>query len=176
MGWISPVPFLLDVTDESESFKTMREGHTGLPVAPHPGSFGFERKHHVHEGVDLYVPEGTPVHAVEDGTVVAIMPFTGFGAGSPWWHDTWAVMVKGESGVVLYGEIKPLLHLHGLGDVVRQGEIIGHVTPVLKNDKGRPMSMLHLELYEHGVREPVEWLPGQPKPKGLLDPTAKLCG
>jgi len=156
------------------SFETMREGYTGLPLKPHPGAFGFERKNHIHEGVDLYVLEGTPVLAIEGGVVVAILPFTGEHAGSPWWHDTWAVMVEGATGVVLYGEIKPLVLQ--LGARVHQGVCLGNVTPVLKNDKGRPMSMLHLELYEHGQREPLEWAPGQPRPKGMVDPTAMLCG
>ena len=144
-----------------------------IPVAPHLGAFGVVRKNHTHEGVDLYVPNGDPVFAVEPGIVVAILPFTGEHCGSPWWHDTWCVMVEGASGVVNYGEIVPRPGLD-IGDEVRPIDVVGHVKTVLKKDKGRPMSMLHIELYEAGVREPVEWLPDAPRPAGLLDPTSFL--
>ena len=41
---------------------------TEVPLPPHhPGSFAFERRYHVHEGVDLYCREGEPVYAVEAG-------------------------------------------------------------------------------------------------------------
>lgn len=65
--WDNPVELKLVETDQSESFKTMPYGCTGLPVGDHPGSFGFKRQFHTHEGIDLYVPDGHPVHAVEDG-------------------------------------------------------------------------------------------------------------
>lgn len=167
--WRNPVPFDLRPTTESESFKDMAPHETGLPLPPHPGAFGVWRKHHVHEGVDLYVPEGTLITAVEDGEVVGIMPFTGEHAGSPWWRNTWAVMVEGQTGVVLYGELEPLLSLRDRR--VMAGDLIGNATTVLTKDKGRPMCMLHLELYEHGVREPMEWKLGEDQPFGLCDPT-----
>lgn len=173
MKWISPVPFQLVETDDPESFASMAEGTTGLPTGDHPGAFGFRRQHHTHEGVDLYVPVGTPVVSVEPGVVVAIVPFTGEHATppSPWWHNTWAVLVEGQSGVVCYGEIIPS---HQNGAPADAGELLGHVAKVLTKDKGRPTTMLHLELYKHGVREPVEWLPYHDRPEGLLDPTPLL--
>ena len=174
MPWLSPIPYKLVRTTASESFRTMKKGTTGLPLPPHPGGFGVARKHHIHEGVDLYVPEGTPVTTVEDGIVCAILPFTGLIADSPWWNDTWAVMVEGVSGVVLYGEINPALDRLGLGDSVKAGEQIGTVVTVLKQDKGRPMSMLHLELYTNGTRSPVEWALDTPRPSNLIDPTGFL--
>lgn len=62
-----------------------------------------------HRGVDLYAPVGTEVFAVEDGTVSianGIRPWTGKIADCDWWEDTWALMVEGKSGMVVYGEIK----------------------------------------------------------------------
>lgn len=144
-----------------------------IPEPPHPGGFAVVRKHHIHEGIDLYVPEGTPVWPVEPGRIVTIEPFTGPAAGSPWWHDTQCVMIEGASGVVCYGEITPNPVLK-VGSEIGYGAIVGHVKQVLTKDKGRPMSMLHLELYEHGVRHPVEWKPKADRPRGLLDPTPKL--
>lgn len=158
----------------SDDFRTFEPGQTGVPLGPdHPGAFGYPRKHHTHEGVDLYCPEGTPVAAVEDGVVVSIIPFTGEAAipPSPWWHDTWALLVEGDTGVVVYGEIT-LSHGYWPGDIIRAGEIIGHVKQVLKEDKGRPMSMLHLELHRHGTKDAVDWV--EYRPETLLDPTEHL--
>jgi murein DD-endopeptidase MepM/ murein hydrolase activator NlpD len=162
-------------TEDSESFLTMEQGTTGIPLNPHPGSFGFERKNHVHEGVDIYCPEHTSVHAVEDGVVVAVVDFTGEKATppSPWWNDTMAVLVEGETGVVVYGEIKPARD-YKTGDTLNAGDEIGRVIPVLKKDKGRPMTMLHLELHRHGTRDAFEWPVGGPCPDSLLDPTPHL--
>lgn len=169
--WKSPVPLRLVASGESLSFKTMKDGETALPLAPHPGAYGVTRANHVHEGIDFYVPEGTPVTAVEDGTVVAVLKFTGPAAGSPWWHDTDAVLVEGASGVVLYGEIAPEVKE---GDQVAAGRQLGRVVQVLREDKGRPMSMLHLEFHVAGTRDCYEWPLDQPAPPSLRDPTPHL--
>lgn len=172
-AWKNPVPFRLVESADSLSFRDMGADETALPLAPHPGAFGVVRKNHVHEGVDLYCPDGTPVFAVEDGTVVDIQPFTGPKAGSGWWHDTDAVFVEGVSGVVVYGEITPSCEK---GATVRAGGLIGHVKTVLREDKGRPMSMLHLELHSHGTRAAPEWPTEAEKPATLQDPTPFLKG
>lgn len=170
--WRNPLPFNIVASADGLSFQALPAGSTALPLPPHPGAFGVVRQHHRHEGVDLYAPADTPVAAVEDGVVVAVLDFTGEKAGSPWWHDTQAVMVKGASGVVLYGEISTDLDC---GDALQAGELIGYIKPVLKQDKGRPMSMLHLELYTNDAREAVEWPVTQDtKPETLCDPTPYL--
>jgi hypothetical protein len=109
--------------------------------------------------------------AVEEGIVVALIGFTGAIAypPSPWWQDTWAALVEGPTGVVVYGEITPTV---GVGNKVHAGQEIGRVSKVLKVDKGRPMSMLHLELHQPGTRDAYEWLDA--KPASLLDPTPHL--
>lgn len=136
------------------------------------GQFGAVRKHDVHTGLDLYCPIDTPVVAVEPGEIVKVEPFTGEFAGSPWWNNTWAVLVEGPSGVVVYGEVTP--HLEE-GQIVRAGERLGTVTtPVLKKDKGRPTTMLHLELMLPGSRETLWWKHDEPKPRALLDPSVML--
>jgi hypothetical protein len=169
--WSSPIDFTLMPTEMSDSFKFMGEHHTGLPMGEHVGAFGTVRRHHVHEGIDLYCPQGTVVHAVETGIVVAVLDFTGPKAGSPWWRDTKSVLIEGESGVVGYGEISTYLEE---GWIIRVGDTVGVVEQVLTKDKGRPMSMLHLELYVPGTRDVVEWKVGEERPQELCDPTPHL--
>lgn len=146
------------------------------PLLPEgQGKFGEKRKFDTHTGVDLYGPVGHSVVAVESGWVVAIdWTFTG-GADSPWWEQTAAVLVEGESGVVLYGEISPLVQV---GDFVPQGTQIGSILSVLRIKPGKtypnPTSMLHLELYRTGSRVAVWWKAGEERPESLLDPTDLL--
>ncbi len=168
-----PLKLKFTASTDSLSFQTMAADETALPLPPHPGAFGVTRKHHIHEGIDLYCPNGTPVYAVEDGIVQSITPFTGKIAGSDWWHDTYAALVHGDSGTVVYGEITPSEKI-AVGQKITAGKLIGHVAQVLKKDKGRPMSMLHLELYDSPVKDAAEWLVGSPCPKGLIDPTPYL--
>lgn len=173
--WGSPLPLKLVPTADGESFREMAEGTTGIPLTGHPGSFGHRRTKHTHQGIDLYAPTGTPVFAVEDGLIVSVYKFTGEHADppTPWWGNTWSVMIEGMSGVVNYGEIIPHPRLQ-LGAPIERGAEVGRITPVLLKDKGRPMSMLHLELYRHGTREPADWQKEEEVPDGLLDPTDHL--
>ena len=138
-----------------------------------PGSFGSCRKHDIHTGVDLYCPEGESVWAVEPGKILKVEQFTGARAESPWWEDTWAVFVEGESGIVVYGELSYPVP-QGAGSFVSGGALVGWVQRVLKEDKGRPTSMLHLELYSKGGECPVWWHHDENQPKNLLDPTKLL--
>jgi len=151
----------------------LAESKPEVPEGVHQGAFGAQRKYDVHTGVDLYCRLGEPVLAVEDGVVVAVVDFTGIDAESPWWHDTAAVLVKGASGVVCYGEVE-IGKTARVGDRLRRGDRVGQVARVLVHDKGLPMDMLHLELYAPDVVEPVWWRLTMPRPQGLLDPTEFL--
>jgi murein DD-endopeptidase MepM/ murein hydrolase activator NlpD len=165
----------------SSSWTFPLKNHTlEIPVSSsnHPGSFAFPRKfYYFHTGVDLYAKEGDPVVAVESGFVVAIEDFTGEINGTPWWNDTWAVLVEGESGVVVYGEIQPTVFS---GRMIEKGQVIGTVLTVLKeltvkeNIPGHSRSMLHLELHQKGTTATSWWKSGEPTPKSLLDPTSLL--
>jgi hypothetical protein len=175
MTWCNPIPgYRLVASPGSEDFKDLPPWTTGIPVgSDHPGAFGFQRANHCHEGVDLYCQDNTYVHAVEGGLVVGVIDFTGGKAEppSPWWHDTQAILVQGPSGVVVYGEIRNVMRWH-TGDRIAANGVIGAVTPVLKKNKGRPMSMLHLELHTPGTKDAFEWL--DVRPPSLLDPTPFL--
>jgi len=161
-----------------------------VPLYPHVGAFGARRRHDTHRGVDLYTPVEVDVFSVEDGYIRpnnGIRPWTGKIADCDWWEDTWAVIVEGESGMVVYGEISidnsileqvrdiknmnmidPKIH-------IKRGQKIGTVLRVLKKDKGRPTSMLHLELRKPGFYRNIDktW-ENNKVPEGILDPTPYL--
>ena len=110
------------------------------------GKFASKRKYDIHTGLDIYTAEGTPVYAIEDGIVIYQDWFTGLEVGSSFWNTTSAIVIQGKHTFV-YGELK--LENYTLGNKVKQGDLLGFVAKVLKKDKGRPMSMLHLELYKN---------------------------
>lgn len=164
--------FLTD-TDTAAGY-CVPHGFTHIPYGNHCGAFGVVRLHDIHTGIDLYASEGEDVFAMQNGIVVAVYPFTGLAAQSPWWLDTMAVCIEDEDGVWLYGEIEPN-PLTKPGVAVHEGECIGTVKRVLRNDKGRPTSMLHMERYVPGTRKFVEqWLTEEPQPESLVDPTDLL--
>lgn len=165
---------IINYNNTCHEFLENYQDATEIPVENHPGSFAFKRKNHIHEGVDLYCENGDEVFAIESGIVVNINHFTGEFIKSPWWNNTKCIMVEGSSGVFNYGELMPLENLK-IGDKITEGQLIGHVTTVLKENKGRPMNMLHLELYQHGTNEHLlSWDLDMPKPDNLLDPTSIL--
>jgi len=174
--WTFPIPNkVVGITCDSDSFKKIDiSKEVEIPIIPHVGSFGAERKFDVHKGIDLYANIGTPVYCVEDGIVSMIRPFTGEKAGCDWWLDTDAINIVGQSGVIVYGEIEVNKDLK-IGDEVKKGQMLGFVLRVLKNDKGRPMSMLHFAMHPHGIQSSKsEWKIGLEKPFNLIDPTLFL--
>lgn len=146
-----------------------------IPQENAVGDFAFRRSFYYHPGIDLYCSIYTIVQAIEDGVVVHIEHFTGTNANppSPWWNDTWAVMVEGTSGVIGYCELMYDSRLT-VGTQIATGEIIGSIIPVLKKDKGNGTTMLHLEHYKHGTREHATWVLDTEKPSDLLNPRPLL--
>jgi hypothetical protein len=145
-----------------------------LPTPDEGGGFGHVRKYDIHTGVDLYCEENDFVYAMEDGNIVNIEKFTGEWAGSPWWNDTEAILIEGESGVILYGEIIVNDEIRNK-NIIKEGELLGRIKTVLKKDKGKnPPNMLHIELYKKGTTESVWWKLNSQKPENLLDITNLL--
>lgn len=145
-----------------------------VPQGDHPGAFGVKRKHHTHEGVDLYCDQGEAIFAVQTGRVICIMPFTGPAAGSPWWLPTDAVFVQGSSGIVVYGEVVAKCVE---GQFIARGELVARARRVLVNDKGLPTTMLHLELRDPRFPAafcPFDWANGAQQPEWLRNPTQHL--
>ena len=146
-----------------------------IPPDGSPGSFAYKRAKSYHPGVDLYCLEGQEVVACEDGVVVNCNLFTGPNAEppSPWWNETWAVLIEGESGVLGYCELKPMFYI-SKNFKIKAGDIIGHIIPVLKRDKGNGTTMLHFELYLKGTRDNMDWWHDEPQPVEMEDPTSLL--
>ena len=146
-----------------------------IPKYPHLGSFGAHRRHDRHTGVDIYVPDGTPVYALENCRIADVSYFTGPNALPPcdWWEETWAVTVQNENSndYLLYGEITPYVFKD---EVITAGTIIGYIKRVLKNDKGLPTSMLHVEMYSCIQEMHPYWGKEESIPDCLLDPTDYL--
>jgi hypothetical protein len=146
-----------------------------LPVSmSHPiqlqGLFGATRKHDVHTGLDLYAEDGSLVTCIKGGVIKEVFQFTGETVGTPWWEDTYAVLVSSESIEILYGEVyNPRLRKDS---TVGLGDVIGKVKRVLKVDKGvTPVSMLHLEVWEKDTfSRDVIWGKDEERPEGLLNP------
>ncbi len=175
MNWLFPLRLkVVGPTENSMSFQSIDKwNEVEIPIGDHVGAFGVKRKNHIHNGVDLYCYEIEPVFAVEDGTIVDVRQWTGEDAGSPWWEDTWAILVEGESGVVAYGEIfliDPII----TNNKIKRGDLVGTVKTVLKENKGRPITMLHLQMYKHGHLCAGGWDTNDPKPDTLIDPTPFL--
>jgi murein DD-endopeptidase MepM/ murein hydrolase activator NlpD len=142
-----------------------------LPALPENGSvgdFASRRSFYFHPGVDIYCGFGQDIQAIEDGEVIHIENFTGPNANppSPWWLETWSILIEGAHGVLGYCEIKPLPHIT-IGTKVKEGECIATVVPVLKKDKGNGTTMLHFEHYEPGTRHHVTWALDTIKPEEL---------
>jgi len=143
-----------------------------LPSLDSENYFGAKRKHDHHTGVDLFCQENEEVYSMYDGVVTSVIEFTGF-SESPWWNDTQAVMIYHPEiqKTFLYGEvltkIKP-------GRTVKAGQEIGRVKTVLKKDKGKPMTMLHMECYKGLQTKAVWWYHDTECPKNLEDITKYL--
>ena len=171
------------LTEQDYSFLHRNTKETELILGTkHPGSFGFERKNHIHEGVDIYSTPEEDVYNIFEGILIGIRPFTGEHTAlveitpSPWWNNTFCILVQTKFGVINYGEITPNPCLKK-GQYIQKGAFLGKVCRVLKTDKGRPLDMVHLERYISSVTVPVvEWSRGQKRPSGLLAPTNLLLG
>lgn len=156
-------------TNVDYSFLDLEENEVQIPYGNHPGAFGFKRKHHFHEGIDLYCKENDIVLSLTSGIVVDIGLFTGERVNSPWWNETQYIAVQYKEYVIVYGELIVNKNI-SVNDVIDENTELGYIVPVLKNAKNnRPTNMLHLELYDKNYyNESKEWI--TEKPIGLLNP------
>lgn len=173
--WAWPLKLApIKITEDSNSFLRINlETQVEIPIKFHFGAFGAMRRFDRHRGVDLYAPVGSEVFAVQNGIVKDIRHWTGVNADCGWWNETDAISIEGTDGLIVYGEISVNEKLK-IGDKVRAGDCVGTILQVLKKDKGRPTSMLHLELRAPGFLKNTDKDWGHELPEGLLDPTPFL--
>ena len=69
-----------------------------------------------HNGIDIAVPEGTPIHACDDGTVTAVGAAEGYGQ--------WVQLSHGNGRVTEYGHISS--YTVSEGDTVNKGDVIAY--------------------------------------------------
>lgn len=159
--------------DNHDYGEILRQGECIVPLPPHPGAYGVSRKHHIHEGIDLYGVVDEPVFTIQDGIIVDIVPFTGIHTDTPWWNDTQAVVIADNTGYWVYGELIPVAGRY-VGQQICEGEIVGRLVPVLKKDKGRPTTMLHLERWVGAYPYRYMWRLNTDGIPWLKDPTPEL--
>jgi hypothetical protein len=181
MPWLSPFPLELVACASADDWSKLGPHQAMLPLPPHSGAFGDARDRHFHEGIDLYAPADTPVLAVEDGTVIAVTPFSGSSTRKDYWRDMEAVLVQGASGLIAYCEFNPLPSLRP-AMVLKAGDPVGKVyaagytfrKAADKHEDHTHHAFLHLELHAAQVRAPTKWEADKPKPATLFDPTPLL--
>jgi len=104
----------------------------------------------LHEGVDVYVPEGTAVHAMKDGRVTHAGMMGGFGLA--------VVIDHGGSLLTLYGHLSRV-------DVSAGDPVSGRQPIGLSGSTGNATGPhLHFEIWRRGRPEdPVPLLGGKPR-------------
>ncbi|MFJ1459913.1 M23 family metallopeptidase [Nocardia sp. N2S4-5] len=108
-------------------------------------SFGF-RWGAPHEGVDIAAPIGTPIYAVEDGTVIDAGPASGFGM--------WVRLRHDDGTVTVYG------HVDTTTVSVGQRVMAGDQIATVGNRGFSTGPHCHFEVHPHGgsAIDPLPWL------------------
>jgi murein DD-endopeptidase MepM/ murein hydrolase activator NlpD len=157
----------------------------GIPAPGTAGCFWEDRGDRRHCGVDIYAPLGSEVVSVGPGKVIETGVFTSPDE-VPYWNVTHYVIIKNDDGIYCrYAEMGDVL---GKEDqIVKEGEVIGHVGQVLSKDKITDRSpeyirklkeadnecMLHFEVFSDLPAKSDEYLGGnwfgESRPPTLLD-------
>ena len=83
------------------------------------GQYGEQRKTHVHNGIDIAVPIGTPIKAIKEGKVVAARNASGYGKFVVIEHNINGKIITSEYGHISSWTVEP-------GQIVKQGQIIAY--------------------------------------------------
>ena len=157
-----------------------------IPKAGLSGSLWEDRGDRHHCGIDIYAPERSDVLLIEDGEVTNSGIFTSPEKNS-YWNTTYYVLVKNKTGFVCkYAELGDVIV--SAGELLKAGQLIGHVGLVLNIDKiteNSPAyiqkikkngneSMLHFELYRSKPDFDIDYFGGNwfggTRPNDLLNP------
>ncbi len=126
----------------------------GISIESFKGSFSEPRGSRPHEAVDIVVPRGTPVHAVQDGTIAKLF-FSQAGGTTIYEFDP--------DGRLCYYYAHLERYADGLreGQHVSQGEVIGYVG----SSGNAPPDTPHLHFAIFELNADRKWWQGRP-----LDP------
>lgn len=119
-------------------------------VAKMKGSFVEVHNGHPHEAVDILAPRGTPIHAVEDGTIAKLFE------SKPGGHT---IYEYDPTGRYCYYYAHLDRYVEGLRDraQVRRGQVIGYVGTSGDAPRGTPH--LHFTIIE--LKAPGRWWQGR---------------
>lgn len=139
--------------------------HPLLDWTKGPFKYGAERNGRKHAACDLVAPKDTEVYAFTDGIVIEDL--------RPFYNGTHSVVINHFYCHVRYGELRPKGVGLKVGDMVKAGQLIGHLGVL--HDKS---SMLHFELYQGNESGPYTNKGNPPfmRRKDLMDPTQMLWG
>lgn len=118
----------------------------------------------IHVGLDVYAERNDEVVACEDGRIVNFYPFYRTSKGDM----SYALFIEHNDFVINYGEVAATSRKDfgwSIGDHVKSGQPIGTISGT---------AMLHFETYRLGTKTNIRWLPKQPRPTALLNPTLYL--
>ena len=103
------------------------------PIKGAPGSFWEDRGDRRHCGIDIYAPKGSDVLSINDGKVIEIGVFTSPKI-KPYWNLTKYIIIQIKEDLFYkYAELDDITV--NLRQIVKAGQIIGHVGSVLKLNK-----------------------------------------
>jgi murein DD-endopeptidase MepM/ murein hydrolase activator NlpD len=141
-------------TIDDRSTTRLRVPIDGISIESFKGGFSELRGDHLHEGVDIIVPRGTPIHAVQDGTIAKLF-FSQFGGVTIYQFE--------DDGRLCFYYAHLQRYADGLhdGQHVSQGEVIGYVGTSGNAPPGTP----HLHFAISELNADRKWWQGRP-----LDP------
>lgn len=64
---------LVGYTSDDYSFNKLNQFEVEIPIGNHPDSFGYKRKCHTHEGIDLYCQDNDEVISLTDGKIIGLV-------------------------------------------------------------------------------------------------------
>ncbi|GAA4394034.1 hypothetical protein GCM10023147_25400 [Tsukamurella soli] len=100
----------------------------------------------MHAGVDIAAPIGTPIVAVEDGTIISAGPASGFGL--------WVRLQAADGTITVYG------HVNTMTVTVGQKVMAGDQIATIGNRGDSTGPHLHFEVWQNGTTkiDPLPWL------------------
>ena len=127
---------------------------------------------HIHKGIDIGAPSGTPIRAVSDGTVFLLWKngeVRGYGN---------TVVIKNADGTAsLYAHLLGWITSLKVGQPVLQGQVIGYVGNTESGTLGKPMQPhLHLEIHSRATASINKDNPDRLDPEVYLDSIGMAIG